>query len=157
SLPEASGCLRCAAGGRALEVGIPECPGPGRVALAAGGWIRVVGPQTLPAGGVVLVSRGRVGMCGGFVRCRWVGHNGSARGDRPLSGVAGIGLASAPLLCLLSGLAHRHDPHYRSPSAPLRVWSATLGGAPSVSLDYSATASRHPPRLLAVWRCRLAD
>jgi hypothetical protein len=39
-------------GGRAtVRPGIPERPGPGRAALAAGGWSRVVGPEALPAGG----------------------------------------------------------------------------------------------------------
>jgi hypothetical protein len=46
-----SGCLRCVMGSPGRGVGIPEQPGPGRVALAAGGWIRVVGPEALPAGG----------------------------------------------------------------------------------------------------------
>jgi hypothetical protein len=44
-----SGGLRCASG--RLSAGIPERPGPGRAALAAGGRLRVVGPEALPAGG----------------------------------------------------------------------------------------------------------
>jgi hypothetical protein len=39
-----SGCLGCAAGGRGGSWH-PRAPGPGRVALAAGGWPRVVGPE----------------------------------------------------------------------------------------------------------------
>jgi hypothetical protein len=37
--------------------GFPERRGPGRVALAAGGRFRVVGPEALPAGGTVLAGR----------------------------------------------------------------------------------------------------
>jgi hypothetical protein len=49
-----SGCLRCAAG--SPGAGIPKRPGPGRVALAAGGYSRVVGPEALPAGGRVVAA-----------------------------------------------------------------------------------------------------
>jgi hypothetical protein len=49
-----SGCLRCAAGSPRAEVGIPERPGPGREALAAGGGVRVGGPEALPAGGRIV-------------------------------------------------------------------------------------------------------
>ena len=40
-----SGCLRWATGSPRTEAGIPERPGPGLEALAAGGWSRVVGPE----------------------------------------------------------------------------------------------------------------
>jgi hypothetical protein len=56
-----SGRLRCAAGGRWPPTGIPERPGPGRVALAAGGYPRVVGPEALPAGGIVVRRDGARG------------------------------------------------------------------------------------------------
>jgi hypothetical protein len=46
-----SGRLRCAAGRRGLDAGIPERPNPGRAAPAAGGRLPVVGPGALPAGG----------------------------------------------------------------------------------------------------------
>ena len=46
--------LRCAAGSPRAEAGIPERPGPGRDALAAGGHPRVVGPEALPAGGTLV-------------------------------------------------------------------------------------------------------
>jgi len=49
--------------------GIPECPGPGRVALVAEGRIRVVGPEALPAGGTVLASRGVTQVRGPDRRC----------------------------------------------------------------------------------------
>src|SRR5205823_715795 len=49
-----SGGLRYATGRRARAAGIPERPGPGREALAAGGRLRVVGPEALPAGGVIV-------------------------------------------------------------------------------------------------------
>ena len=50
-----SGGLWCAIGER--SAGFPERRGPGQVALAAGGRIRVVGPEALPAGGTVRVGR----------------------------------------------------------------------------------------------------
>jgi hypothetical protein len=40
-----SGCLRCAAGSRGRAAGIPQRPGPGRDALAAGGGLRVTEPE----------------------------------------------------------------------------------------------------------------
>ncbi len=46
-----SGCLRCAMG-RGAGPGIPELPGFVGGAPAAGGRVRVVGPEALPAGGV---------------------------------------------------------------------------------------------------------
>jgi len=50
-----SGSLRCVTGDQ--PPAFPERRGPGRVALAAGGRIRVVGREALPAGGTVLVRR----------------------------------------------------------------------------------------------------
>ena len=50
------GCLGCAAG-RTVTPGLPRAAEvPGRAALAAGGRIRVLGPEALPAGGTVLVA-----------------------------------------------------------------------------------------------------
>jgi hypothetical protein len=48
-----SGCLRCAMGRRSGP-GIPESPGSGGGAPAAEGPIRVVGPEALPAGGMLV-------------------------------------------------------------------------------------------------------
>src|SRR3954451_25338634 len=45
------GYLRWTTGRGELAGGIPDRPGPGRAALAAGGPIRVVGPEAPPAGG----------------------------------------------------------------------------------------------------------
>jgi RimJ/RimL family protein N-acetyltransferase len=50
-----AGCLRCATG-RSQTAGHPRvAEGPGRVAPAAGGQLRVVGPEALPAGGRGLI------------------------------------------------------------------------------------------------------
>jgi predicted kinase len=46
---------RCVAGDQ--PPAFPEGRGPGRVALAAGGRLRVVGPEALPAGGTALAGR----------------------------------------------------------------------------------------------------
>src|SRR5215207_2377430 len=46
-----SGCLRCAMG-RGARPDIPESPGSRGGAPAAGGRVRVVGPEALPAGGL---------------------------------------------------------------------------------------------------------
>src|SRR5262249_12464692 len=48
--------------------GFPECRGPGRVALAAGGRFRVVGAEPLPAGGTRSCAFGRAG---GQLCCRY--------------------------------------------------------------------------------------
>jgi hypothetical protein len=55
-----SGCLRCAAGSPRAEAGIPERPGPGRDALAAGGHLRVVGPEALPAENTIVRGPARM-------------------------------------------------------------------------------------------------
>jgi hypothetical protein len=47
-----SGSLRCVAGDQ--PPAFPERRGPGRVAPAAGGRIRVLGPQALAAGGIAV-------------------------------------------------------------------------------------------------------
>jgi hypothetical protein len=50
-----SGCLRCATG-RGSGPGIPESPGSRGGAPAAGGIVRVVGPEALPAGGTSVAT-----------------------------------------------------------------------------------------------------
>jgi hypothetical protein len=59
-----SGCLRCAMG-RGAGPGIPESSGSEGGAPAAGGPVRVVGPEALPAGGSVFDRRPVANRCVG--------------------------------------------------------------------------------------------
>ena len=80
-----SGWLWCAAG---LRIGgaSRSRPGPGQVALAAGGRIRVVGPEALPARGNARVTAGRVGRDG---------RSGRGPGGAAAAGPPGVLSASA--------------------------------------------------------------
>ncbi len=92
--PGQSGCLRCAAGSPRTEAGIPERPGPGRAALAAGGNGYSVGGLRANLRRWHGTGFGRIDPAHPHPSCRCTRSETPTTPDRPGSATAQFGRAS---------------------------------------------------------------
>jgi hypothetical protein len=110
-----SGCLWCAAG-RGDRLGIPESPGSVGGAPAAGGPVRVVGPEVLPAGGPTvrppaasaIISRWSMGgRCGARQSPGWTRTGRDGSGSAWMTQTVERGTSSTRFPCSASTWSRR--------------------------------------------------